>query len=459
MRRFWLVLACVMLVVPGVAACGGGGNGGGNGGTPAPGGGLTPAAEVEVPESLQFLGDLAKVRSAPVTETFDASARSLPLADGAVLEVPAGAFAAPTGVTVVVADLAFDAYVDEAPDGTVYVVSTDEPVELATPVVLELPVPANSVRVVQSLDGDDWRAVEVPPGATTRVPIPHFSTTYTIVTGPREGALVLQGPPADGEAPGLFLRACILSIAEALEAAGGTTGDRMTQDSFDIAAWLCTNALVKKFSPTGDYVSVECVGDTMSRGADFRDAIADCAAQAAGTTTPDQPTPGSDGPTPGSDATAPDGIAIPDGTYRGPVDFKTFYEAVSPLVASHLKVRNNEIVAVVKDGRLDSLSGSAQVGWPSIFYDDGETCATNGTSTFAGDPTGAPITNGRFQVPMQVTWVGTSQCSTDKEPYSDDDTSNTVAVGQFDPASGSIQLSIELGDDEPGGELSAALKR
>ncbi len=107
-------------------------------------------------------------------------------------------------------------------------VSTDEPVELAAPVVLE--VPADSVRVVQSLGGDDWRTVEVSPGATTRVPIPHFSTTYTIVTGPREGALVLQGPPADGEAPGLFLRACILSIAETLEAAGGTTGDRMTQD-------------------------------------------------------------------------------------------------------------------------------------------------------------------------------------------------------------------------------------
>ena len=239
-------------------------------GTPAPEGGSTPAAEVEVPESLHFLGDLAKVRSAPVTETFDASARSLPLADGVMLEVPAGAFGAPTEVTVVVADLAFDAYVDDAPEGTVYVVSTDEPVDLAAPVVLELPVPADSVRVVQSLDGDDWRAVEVPPGATTRVPIPHFSTTHTIVTGPREGALVLQGPPADGEAPGLFLRACILSIAETLEAAGGTTGDRVTQDSFDIAAWLCTRALVQKFSPTGDYVSVACVGDTMDRGADFR---------------------------------------------------------------------------------------------------------------------------------------------------------------------------------------------
>ncbi len=117
---------------------------------------------------------------------------------------------------------------------------------------------------------------------------------------------------------------------------------------------MCTNALVKKFSPTGDYVSVACVGDTMSRGTDFRDAIADCAAQAAGTTTPDEPPPGSDEPTPGNDAQAPDGIAIPDGTYRGPVDFKTFYEALSPLVATRLTVTDNMIEAEVADGRLIS---------------------------------------------------------------------------------------------------------
>ncbi len=103
------------------------------------------------------------------------------------------------------------------------------------------------------------------------------------------------------------------------------------------------------------------------------------------------------------------------------------------------------------------MNGSAKVSWPSIFYDDGETCASNGTSTFAGDPAGAPIANGSFQVSMQTTWVGTSQCSTDEKPNPEDETGKVVAVGQFDPASGSIQLSIDFGYSE-GADLFATLQ-
>ena len=148
-------------------SCGGGGDDSGEAsGTPS---GTLPEV-TDVAPDLDFFGDLAAVHSQPVTVTFDSAEGSLSLADGAAIEVPAGAFPVATELSVAVIDLLFENYLVNPPEARIYVLSTEEDIALDVPLVLEVPKPADSVNVTRLVDGE-WLPVDVPDGATTRIEI------------------------------------------------------------------------------------------------------------------------------------------------------------------------------------------------------------------------------------------------------------------------------------------------
>lgn len=229
-----------------------------------------------VASEIEALGDLARSTSESVTMTFGPEADALDVGNSVVLTSPAGAFADATDVTVDVVDLDFNAFVDGGPDGAIYVASTARDVALATPVFLEIPKPANSVTVTQFIEGE-WRAIEVPDGPTTRVPIAHFSTVATAIVDlveARAHALVADQPE---DSDGQFLRVCVLAVNEML--GGSSEDDTQAALAGDLAFSICTRALIDRNTPGGSRVSVSCVGDNIDRAGDLRSAIDVCIAE------------------------------------------------------------------------------------------------------------------------------------------------------------------------------------
>jgi hypothetical protein len=164
-----------------VGACSGGES---NSGSTGPVG----AMAADVLAELEFLGDLAVVEFGPVTKPVGASGGSFDLPDGTIVDVPAWALPGVVELTVVILALDFAPVAKDPPSGKVYVLSTDDDVGLAQPVVLEVPRASGEVKVTQLVDGE-WRRIEVLAGATTRVPITGFSTVPTAVvdaSGPPE---------------------------------------------------------------------------------------------------------------------------------------------------------------------------------------------------------------------------------------------------------------------------------
>ncbi len=139
----------------------------------APPAALLPAVETVAPE-LADLGALIAVHSEPARQTFDAAGGSLTLADGATIQVPTDSFTTPVEVTVVIADLLFGKYLDNAPQGRIYRLSTVEDVELLRPLVLEIPKSGESVTVSLMVDGV-WTEQTIPALETTRIEVTHFS--------------------------------------------------------------------------------------------------------------------------------------------------------------------------------------------------------------------------------------------------------------------------------------------
>ena len=215
----------------------------------------------DVASSLEFFGDLAVVRSAPVTMSFDATARSVEFATGITVDVPTGAFAAPTEVTAVIVDLEFDQYADNAPEGSAYVLSTKADVDLGVPLVLEVAEAPDTVTVMQPVD-DQWQVVEVSAGSTTRIPITHFSEVPTLVVVPSEGIPVMTSPEPFGDSPASFLAACIPTVSNILRSTDHY-GDDDYSLSDQLAYSFCARALVTKYSPSGVRVEVGCVGAKM----------------------------------------------------------------------------------------------------------------------------------------------------------------------------------------------------
>jgi hypothetical protein len=243
-----------------------------------PGTGVEVLTVEAVASSLEFFGDLAVVRSEPVTTAFDSSARLLELEDGAMVDVPAGAFDDPTNVSIVIVDLDFEQYAENPPRGTAYVLSTEAAVALGEPLVLEVPAPADAVRVMQSIDGQ-WRLVDVPDGPTTRISITHFSEVPTVVVQPGIGDPVLIGDDPGGDTPGDFLISCVF-VMSAILSADYDDADPLADNLADnLALSFCTRALVTKHSPSGVRVEVSCVGAKIGGDVDLLAAIDACIAE------------------------------------------------------------------------------------------------------------------------------------------------------------------------------------
>ncbi|MGI9611226.1 MAG: hypothetical protein ACR2NL_13110, partial [Acidimicrobiia bacterium] len=143
--------------------------------TPEPTTDALPSVSDVAPE-LAYLGDVAKVQSAPTSQTFDQAAGVMVLADGSQLEVSAGSFPGPTEVTSVILDAALSKDSPDGPKGRIYRISTAAEVPLAKPVVLEIAKPGDTVQVL-GLEGDTWIEEPVASGPTTRIELQHFSAT------------------------------------------------------------------------------------------------------------------------------------------------------------------------------------------------------------------------------------------------------------------------------------------
>jgi len=278
-----VVVAGLVALTIAITACGGGGDSEDASATPIPTGSATstptatpsgPLPEVtDVAPELDFFGELAAVHSHPVTKTFDLAADFLSLADGSSVEVPAGAFPAATEVSVVIIDLLFENYLVNPPEARIYVLSTEDDVVLGAPIVLEMPKPADSVRVTRLVDGE-WLPVDVPAGTTTLIEITHFSQEPIWVGDKTPGNP--EPKPGVGETSGVV-------VADLLAGCIVYMGDFFEEDRsalvFEIFLGVCTKALVNLLTPSGEKVEVECVGDEIGDGVNIQEAINECLAK------------------------------------------------------------------------------------------------------------------------------------------------------------------------------------
>lgn len=403
----------VAFLVAALSACGGGDTvsttDGASGGSGTVGGETWSVADVA--PSVEFFGDLAVVRSAPVTTTFDASAASLELDDSVIVDVPAGAFEAPTEVTAVIVDLDFAQYADGAPPAIAYVLSTDADVDLAAPVVLEVPEPPDAVSVLQPIDGE-WRLVEVPSGATTRIPITHLSEVPTVVAMPGISNAVIKGSDPDGEAPGDFLTACLYTVTLLLADDTGVAGEQDTSLSLQLAYSFCTRALVTKFSPSGVRVEVSCVGDKIGGDVDFLAAIDACAEETDSTPTESDPEtttepPGDVGGQPGTGSGSEQG-QVTEGRYVGSLD-----DAGSIL---DVEVGGNSMEVVVEGESVTEFSLEVSGRYSACFggygVDDEVSCTVWLTWDAALSDGPVAISEGSADVPLTST-TGYTDCESE----------------------------------------------
>jgi len=125
--------------------------------------------------ALAAFAELADVNAQPVTADVGPTASVIRLREGALIQVPAGAFPDANQLQVTRVDVALDQIAPDVSGGAFYIVGTrdDVPV-LGSPVILELPRPGADVTVVEH-EGGAWRALQVEPGPTIRIEIGHFS--------------------------------------------------------------------------------------------------------------------------------------------------------------------------------------------------------------------------------------------------------------------------------------------
>lgn len=256
---------------------------GGSSTTTATPSGPLPAVTDVAPE-LNFFGDLAAVNDYPVTTTFSTTADSVDLPDGSTLEVPEGAFSAPTAVTVAIIDLEYDKFLSTPPDGRIYVLSTELDITLGAPIVLEVPKPSDSV-FVGEFAGGAWTDLPVEPGDTTRIEFDHFSD-HTIgvsddtSTNPlhlKEKALL------DNDVARNLLGNCMSSVGYLLGEPKDPTGVLLA-----IVFEVCAQALADE-PLSSDRVNLQCVSDNLDQGVES--AIDGCEGGTATSTPTPTPTP------------------------------------------------------------------------------------------------------------------------------------------------------------------------
>lgn len=222
--------------------------------------------------TVEFLGDAASAVTSPVEVVIGPRGGVIEVGDGSVVTAPAGAFGAGTALAVQAFAVDFSSITDDEPWAQVYVASTVDDVDLGVPISIELDRSPEGLAAVQIIDGE-VRPVEVLGDERAHIEIPHFSDVMTFVT---EAIEPLPPPPRSEEerTDAEFLRTCIQVTLQAFQV---NNVERTPASELALWSW-CTDALVRRASPTGVTVSTACVGDAIDDDTDFREAIAECAA-------------------------------------------------------------------------------------------------------------------------------------------------------------------------------------
>ena len=133
------------------------------------------------PEMAAF-GDAVKLRGASVSFTAGPEGAVTTLADGARVDVPAGALSRPIRFQGAVMDVEIHRLSADFSAARVYMVGTDmETGPLSQPVVLELPLSGSSIHTLAIFAGADWRALPSQTGPSARIELGAFSRRYVAV--------------------------------------------------------------------------------------------------------------------------------------------------------------------------------------------------------------------------------------------------------------------------------------
>lgn len=267
----------------------------------------------EVAPDLDFFGSLAAVNSQPVTTTFSTTADSLELPDGSTLDVPDGAFSAPTNLTIAIVDLEFDRYLSTPPDGRVYVLATEVDISLGAPVVLDVPKASDSV-VAGEFTGSGWAGVSLEPGDTTRIELDYFSSrTIAVSDDTSTNPLRLRSQAFLQHAVSRNLLVdCMISVGYLFNEAADDSG--FVQG---VAFQVCAQALPEA-PPSASTVDLQCVSDELDAG--LQAAVNGCQSSLVTevpTATP-SPTPPSKTPTPTPSPTKNPTIGVLEPGQPGP---------------------------------------------------------------------------------------------------------------------------------------------
>lgn len=157
---------------------------------------------------------------------------------------------------------------------------------------------------------------------------------------------------------------------------------------------------------------------------------------------------------PAADADPSGDALLGDGTYRGPIDLLGFYEIAFAEAVPHITVAGSELVVVIEQGMLVSLSGSARTSNPEVELSDSTLCGTDLTWTFESSGSGASATAAGINAPTIVAVTGTNFC--DGETELEDDSSELTATVIADPETGG--LAVTFGADGDSAGITAALE-
>lgn len=261
-------LAIAVVFMLSLAACGGGAERGSQEPGPAP---ESPGAVAGgLPADLAFVGTLAGTVDDPISIPLDGGGRHE--LGAAVAVVPDAATDQSVAAAAWVVDLAIDAVVSNGPGATLYVLSTEQDVELAVPITLEVPLASERTLVSLFVDGG-WVEAGAASGGALSVAIGHFSTVAVAVVEPSTTGT----PPElndDDRVPGEFFVLCVEMLITPAKNSGMTVDDVR-----DHARWVmvaCTRALVDHLTPDDRSVPLSCVNRNVSDAVDVRAAVGIC---------------------------------------------------------------------------------------------------------------------------------------------------------------------------------------
>ena len=260
-------VAIVVLFLLVLGACGGGGEVGTSGPE-------SPDVVVAgLPGEMAFVGGLAGTVGDPTTILLGNGGGRHELG-AAVVVVPGAASDQSVAVAAWVVDLAVDAFVSDGPTATLYVLSTEEDVELGAPLEMEVPLASERTLVSVFVDGV-WADAGGASGDASSITIDHFSTVAVAVVEPS----TTGSPPELDEAdrvPGEFFVLCVEMLTRSATNSGMDIDDVRAHAKWVMVA--CTRALVDYLTPDDRSVPLSCVNRNVSDAVDVRAAVGICLA-------------------------------------------------------------------------------------------------------------------------------------------------------------------------------------